>query len=342
MPNKPAEYNFESLKKVVVLSGGTGAAKFLNALNLLENDLEITAIVNTGDDIVHCGLHISPDIDTIIYTLGDEINKKTGWGMKNESWQAMENFVALEKKLLNNLGGQSSNSSNGTNELKNAWFNLGDRDIGTHLYRTSRLRDGASLSQVTKELTKRFSIKVNILPMTDDKVETRITLSSGEEVSFQNYFVKLRHSTPLKSVYFKGAENVKPAPNVMDALESADKIIIAPSNPALSIAPILAIKEIGRLVSKRRRDTVFISPIIGGKALKGPADRVLEELGYIPDAGGVAKFYSDYADTAVIDLKDEHLIDVVEEMGIKCIATNTIMSNKKSSKALANIVLYET
>ena len=311
--------------KIAVLSGGVGAAKFLRALSYLSTKPEITAIVNTGDDMNHCGLHISPDIDTIIYTLSGEINKKTGWGLNRESWQAMDTLKKLE----------------GKQEANYSWFNLGDRDLGTHLFRTGKLKNKIPLSQITAELAHQNGLDIKILPMSDDTVQTQISLSSGEEVSFQEYFVKLKHKVAIKSVRYKGAETAKPAPGVIESLEFCDKIIIAPSNPVLSIAPILSIPEINKIVSKRRNDTYFISPLIEGKALKGPADRVLLELGYIPDAAGVARFYSSNIsiDNAVIDIKDENLVSVIEEMGLRVLATNTIMSNKRTSKELAEAVM---
>lgn len=317
--------------KIVVLSGGVGAAKFLRALQMLDQKIEITAIVNTGDDTKHCGLHVSPDIDTIIYTLSNNINKKTGWGLKNETWNAMKGLNDLEVHL---------NAELNEGENTYGWFNLGDNDIGTHLYRTSRLLDGIPLSQITAEIAKKFDIDINILPMSNDSVQTKLSLTDSKtEISFQEYFVKHKHNIAIDSVRFEGAQSAIPAPSVIEAIESADKIIIAPSNPVLSISPILAIEKISQLISKRRKDCAFISPLVDGKALKGPADRIMLELGYIPDAGGVAKFYSDYADNAVIDTQDINLVPAIEEMGLKCLAVNTIMSNSKTSKQLAEFIM---
>ncbi len=315
----------------------------LSALKAVVPAENITAIVNTGDDMTHCGLHISPDIDTIIYTLSGQINRKTGWGLRNESWNAMQSLKMLEgaqnlqKKNLPKKDLQKNSA------LKYGWFNLGDRDLGTHLYRAARLAEGAKLSQITAEMAAQYGVGINILPMTDDPVYTRIlpekNAESGTEISFQEYFVKLRHSVAVQRLRFDGAESAKAAPGVLDALNEAGKIIIAPSNPLLSIGPILAVEEIARVISGRRRDTVFVSPLVGGKALKGPADRVLMEMGYIPDSTGVAKFYSDFADSAIIDIQDANLVEDIELIGLRCMAVNTIMSSPKKSKKLAEDIL---
>ncbi len=335
---------------VAVLAGGVGGAKILSALKSTISAENITAIVNTGDDMNHCGLHISPDIDTIIYTLSGQINKKTGWGLRNESWNAMQSLKMLEK--IQNQADDNPHEKNNPHEKKAGkygWFNLGDRDLGTHLYRTARLAEGAKLSQITAEIASQYGAGINILPMTDDPVYTRIlpeesaeteeSAENGTEISFQEYFVKLRHSVAIQRLRFEGAETAQAGQGVVDALKKAEKILIAPSNPLLSIGPILAIKEIARIVSSRRKDTCFVSPLVGGKALKGPADRVLKEMGYIPDSSGVARFYSDFADSAIIDIQDEDLVEDVESLGIRCLAVNTIMSSRRKSTRLVENIL---
>ena len=290
---------------------------------------QITAIVNTGDDISHCGLWISPDIDTVIYTLAGEINPKTGWGLKKESWQAMESLHNLEAS---------------TSELKYGWFNLGDRDLGTHLYRTARLQAGITLSQITAEIAGAFGLQAQILPMSEDRVETRVLLENPgpeneQEIGFQEYFVRLKHSVPIKDIKYVGANEASPTPQVLEAIKSADKIILAPSNPLLSIAPILAMPKIEEALAKRIPDITAISPIVAGKALKGPADRVLSELGFESSALGVAKIYSQKIHTLVIDAQDKDLTSSIEAMGINCKPLDTIMSTPKKAEALARAVL---
>lgn len=304
---------------IVTLAGGVGAARFLKGLCLVRNPRELVAVINTADDIVLHGLHISPDIDTVTYSLAGVDNPETGWGIAGETWQAM--------KSLDFLGG-------------NAWFQLGDKDLGTHLFRTSRLGEGMSLSDVTAEIASRFSVEVNLIPMSDDKISTFVTLKdSGNEVSFQEYFVKLKHSVPIKSVRFDGSDCGQPGPNVISSILEAEKIVIAPSNPLVSIGPILSISEIESAVRSRRESTVAISPIVNGLALKGPADRMMQELGHEPSVVGVARIYKDLAATLVIDYADEEHKESIESLGMHCVVTDTVMSSPEISASLASIVL---
>ena len=304
---------------IVTLAGGVGAARFLKGLCLVRNPRELVAVINTADDIVLHGLHISPDIDTVTYSLAGVDNPETGWGIAGETWKAM--------KSLDFLGG-------------NAWFQLGDKDLGTHLFRTSRLGEGMSLSDVTAEIASRFSVEVNLIPMSDDKISTFVTLKdSGNEVSFQEYFVKLKHSVPIKSVRFDGSDCGQPGPNVISSILEAEKIVIAPSNPLVSIGPILSISEIESAVRSRRESTVAISPIVNGLALKGPADRMMQELGHEPSVVGVARIYKDLAATLVIDHADEEHKESIESLGMHCVVTDTVMSSPEISASLASIVL---
>lgn len=304
---------------IVTLAGGVGAARFLKGLCLVRNPRELVAVINTADDIVLHGLHISPDIDTVTYSLAGVDNPETGWGIAGETWQAM--------KSLDFLGG-------------NAWFQLGDKDLGTHLFRTSQLGEGMSLSDVTAEIASRFSVEVNLIPMSDDKISTFVTLKdSGNEVSFQEYFVKLKHSVPIKSVRFDGSDCGQPGPNVISSILEAEKIVIAPSNPLVSIGPILSISEIESAVRSRRESTVAISPIVNGLALKGPADRMMQELGHEPSVVGVARIYKDLAATLVIDYADEEHKESIESLGMHCVVTDTVMSSPEISASLASIVL---
>jgi LPPG:FO 2-phospho-L-lactate transferase len=287
----------------------------------------ITAVVNTGDDTVLHGLHISPDLDTVTYTLGAAINPATGWGLAGETWQAMEELAALSEGRL-------------------SWFNLGDRDLGTHLYRTARLAEGARLSQVTAEIAARWGVAVRLLPMTDDPVETRIraSLENGaeRELGFQEYFVGHRHDVPVRAVRFQGVEDAQAGPGVLEAIAGAARIVICPSNPIVSIGPVLATGGIGEAVAARRDDVVAISPIVGGRALKGPADRMLADLGFTSSVSGVARLWSRYAATLVIDPADEGERELVEEAGMACVVHPSVMTRPADAHALARVVLGAT
>jgi LPPG:FO 2-phospho-L-lactate transferase len=237
---------------IVALAGGVGAARMLRALSSVTDPGEITAVVNTGDDVVMHGLRISPDLDTVVYTLAGAINPDTGWGLAGETWQAMEELRRVSSGRL-------------------GWFNLGDRDLGTHLFRTSRLGEGATLTEVTAELARRWAVGVRVLPMSDDRVETRVVLDAGGgrpgvEIGFQEYFVGRRHDVAVTSVHFAGVEAARPAPGVIDALAGADLVVICPSNPLVSIAPVLAVPGVADAVSARRESVVAVSPGVPSKA----------------------------------------------------------------------------
>lgn len=310
---------------VAVISGGVGAARFLRGLIDVVDPVAVTAVVNVGDDLELHGLHISPDLDTVTYTLAGEINPETGWGLRDESWQAM---AGVER-----YGGQS-------------WFSLGDRDLGTHLYRTQRLAEGAPLSRVTAEIAEAWALGLTVLPVTDDRLRTMVTLDgpseeAGSEIAFQEYFVAHRHSVPVRSVRFDGAEQTLPAPGVLDALEQADTIVIAPSNPIVSIDPVLAVPGVRQLLEARRDNVVAISPIIAGRALKGPADRLLRELGHAASVAGVARLYAPFASTLVIDEADAALVPSVEEPGMRALVTPTVMTDPAAAAALAKTVLAQ-
>jgi LPPG:FO 2-phospho-L-lactate transferase len=316
---------------ITVIAGGVGAARMLRALLQVVDVSEVTAIVNVGDDLVLHGLHISPDLDTVTYTLADAINPDTGWGLVNESWQS--------RTMLEQYGGVS-------------WFGLGDRDLGTHLYRTQRLHEGADLATVTAEIIAAWNLGLTVLPATCDSLRTMVTLAAddaagsntpilaaGTEISFQEYFVQRHHSVPISNVRFEGAEDSEPAPRVLDAIESADLIVIAPSNPLVSIAPVLAVPGIRDALVRRRKNVIAVSPIIAGAALKGPADRMLAELGHDASVLGVAALYNEFVSTLVIDTADDSLKSAVESFGLNCIVTETIMSKPGVSESLARTVL---
>jgi len=310
---------------ITVLAGGVGAARLLRGMVRAVPASDVTAIVNTADDVVLHGLHVSPDLDTVTYTLAEAGNPETGWGLAGETWQAMD---ALER-----LGGH-------------AWFRLGDRDLGTHLHRTGRLAEGAGLAAVTAEIAAAWGLELTLLPMTEDRVATMVTLArcdeareesseqtseqASREVGFQEYFVRLGHSVAVESV---------PGPGVLDALADADVVVIAPSNPIVSIGPLLAVPGIAEALRSRRADTVAVSPIVAGAALKGPADRLMRELGHEASVVGVARLYRDLAATLVVDTADAGLADAVEAEGMACVVTDTIMSSAEVAADLSRRIL---
>jgi len=303
---------------IAALAGGVGAARFLRGLVDIHDPGDITVVVNTGDDVVLHGLHISPDIDTVTYTLAGAINAETGWGLTDETWTVMD---ALERyKGI-------------------TWFRLGDRDLATHLYRTQRLGEGARLSEVTAEVATAWDLRLRLLPMTDDGVATRLDVEGEGELSFQDYFVRLRHEVTVKAVRYAGAETAAVAPGVLEALAAADRLIICPSNPILSIAPIRAVNGVDAALTARRDDVVAVSPIVAGAALKGPADRVMAELGIEPTVVGVARLYAPVAGTLVVDEADEGLASAVEDQGMRCVVAPTVMHGAREAADLARTVL---
>lgn len=310
--------------RVAVLCGGVGAARFLRGLLEVHDPTAVTGIVNVGDDSIIHGLHVSPDLDTITYTLAGADNPDTGWGLRGETWQAMEQLRAHAAANAIDAAADAA-----------GWFSLGDRDLGTHLYRTSRLAQGAALSQITAEICRTFDLRLRLVPVTGDPVRTRLRAADGRDLSFQEYFVRERHSVEVASVRFDGADRARPDPAAIDALESAAAVIIAPSNPIVSIDPVLAVTGVRDLVRSRRDRTVAISPIVGGAALKGPADRLMRELGLEPSVVGVARHYAPIASTLVIDPADEALADRVEAEGIRAVVTPTVMSAPGVASALA-------
>lgn len=308
---------------VCVLAGGVGAARMLAALLEVVDPASVTAVANVGDDLELHGLRISPDLDTITYTLAGAINPETGWGLAGETWQALD--------MVRRYGGVD-------------WFGLGDRDLGTHLYRTQRLGSGATLTEVTAEIAGAWGLGLRVLPVTDDRLRTMVTLGgdgpdAGTEVTFQEYFVKLRHDVAVRSVRFEGAESARPAPDVLGAIEGAGTVVIAPSNPVVSIDPVLAVPGVRSAIERRRERTVAVSPIIAGAALKGPADRLLHELGHEASVVGVARWYSRLAATLVIDEADADLAPAVAAEGITPVVTRTIMREPGVAASLARTVL---
>ncbi|HZB70533.1 MAG TPA: 2-phospho-L-lactate transferase [Acidimicrobiales bacterium] len=303
---------------IAVLCGGVGAARYLRGLVQVVDAADVTAVVNTGDDLTLHGLRICPDIDTITYTLGDGIDPERGWGLAGETWAAME--------ALDRYGGTT-------------WFRLGDRDLATHLFRTGRLHEGAGLAEITAEVAAGWGVGVRLLPVTEDPVATRFTLTGGEEITFQEYFVQRRHGVPVTAVRFAGVELARPGPGVLEALATADRVVVAPSNPVVSIGPVVAVPGVREALEARRDEVVAVSPIIAGAALKGPADRLLDELGEEPSVVGVARRYAPFVGTLVIDGADADRAPAVEAEGVRCVVAPTIMSGPAESAALARVTL---
>ena len=303
------------MSPVAVLAGGVGAARFLDGLVRVVAPTDVTAIVNVGDDMEWSGLHISPDLDTVTYTLADLVNPETGWGLRGESRRTLDRLSAL--------GGPD-------------WFMIGDLDLATHLYRTHRLSQGDPLSTITRDLTRRLGLELAITPVTDDRLRTVVQTDSGE-LAFQDYFVRRRAADPVLSLRFDGANSSSPAPGVIDSLQEADVIVIAPSNPFLSIDPLLSVPGVRDAVTSRAAPVVAISPIIGGQAVKGPAADILQSLGHDVSALGVARIYGSLADVFILDEEDASLASEIEaETGMRVVVMATLMKDVETKMALAS------
>jgi LPPG:FO 2-phospho-L-lactate transferase len=306
--------------QITALAGGVGAARLLRGLVEVVDAADVTAIVNTGDDVVLHGLHVSPDLDTVTYTLADAVSAERGWGLEDESWTVMDALVRYEPRAV-------------------TWFRLGDQDLATHLYRTQRLAEGATLTEATAEITAAWKVGARLLPMSDDRVETRMNVAGEGEIGFQDYFVRRRHAVAVESVRFAGAASARPGPGVLAALAEAEVVVICPSNPIVSIGPVLAVPGIRDAVAARRRDCVAVSPIVAGAALKGPADRLLAELGHEVSVVGVARLYAPLAATLVIDEADAALAPQVRAAGMECVVTPAVMYGVPEAAALAAAIL---
>lgn len=307
---------------LVALAGGVGAARFLRGLVRVVRPEDVVAIVNTGDDDVFHGLHVSPDLDSVTYTLAGAEHPGQGWGLANETFTVMES--------LERYGAPT-------------WFRLGDRDLATHLHRTQLLRGGATLSQATQEISRAWGIRSRLLPMSDDRVSTRITVRSGDgstpELRMQEWFVRERCEPPVVAVRFDGVEASRPAPGVLDALEQAETVLICPSNPVISIGPILAVPGVRDVLERRRSRVVGVSPIIGGAPVKGPADRLMQPLGIEVSCVGVARTYADVCATLVIDAGDAPRAAEVEATGVRAVVADTLMTDARVAAALARHTL---
>jgi len=303
---------------VVVLSGGTGGAKLVQGLKHVVPNESLTVIVNTADDLRWWGLHVSPDVDSILYALADAISPERGWGLDNESFRCLERMEQL---------GQP------------AWFRLGDLDLATHLVRTNLLRDGESLSGVTAELARRMGIRTRVLPMSNDRVATMLDTPLGT-LNFQEYFVRERHQVEVRAVHFEGAERAKPAPGVLECLHSADVIILAPSNPVTSIGPILAVPGMREALRQASAPVTAVSPIIGGDAFSGPAGTLMKRKGWPSTIAGVAQAYEDFLDILIVDMADHADADHLREGDLHVLCANTIMKTPQDKQELARFTLH--
>ncbi len=302
---------------IVVLAGGVGAARFLQGVVQVVPQEELTVIVNTGDDREFYGLYVSPDLDIVMYTLAGLVDEAQGWGIRGDTYHTMQQ--------LTSYGNED-------------WFQLGDRDLATHIHRTQLLRQGKTLSEITDDLRARLGLKLRILPMSDQPVQTHVQTPAGR-LHFEEYFVKRRCSDPVQGVEFVGVDTAKPAPGVLDALKEAEAILIAPSNPIVSIGSILAVPGVHDVLHEASGMVVAVSPLVGGAPIKGPADKLMNGLHMEASATGVARHYRDFLDVMVIDQQDAHLLPAIEDLGIPAVATDTIMRDAASKKALAHAVL---
>jgi LPPG:FO 2-phospho-L-lactate transferase len=303
--------------KITALAGGVGAARFLTGLTKVTAPEDLTVIVNTGDDINLFGLHISPDVDIVTYTLAGIVDEAKGWGIKDDTFQALANL-----KLLG----------------ADAWFNLGDKDLATHIYRTNRQHQGATFTEVTDEVRAKLGLKTRILPMSNDYFETRIKTPMGT-MHFEEYFVKYQCKPQFLGVEFAGGASAKPAPGVLDSLSDADLVIVCPSNPIVSVGTILSIAGVRDALRRTKARVVAVSPIVAGATIKGPADKMLSGLGVEVSAFGVAEFYSDFLDAIVIDSRDADQKARIEKLGVAISVTNTIMRSLEDKIALAKAAL---
>jgi LPPG:FO 2-phospho-L-lactate transferase len=311
--------------KVVALAGGVGAGKFLRGLIRVVPPEDVTVIVNTGDDIVLHGLHVSPDLDSVTYWLGGVADRDRGWGRAGETFRATEELRAF--------GAAGS------------WFGLGDLDLATHIYRTEMLAEGRSLSEATSVLAARFGVKAHLLPMTDDPVATHVEVSGDTgaalDLHFQEYWVRRGGRDEVKAVRFEGIERARPAPGVVQAIEGADAVLLCPSNPIVSVDPILAVPRIGEAVAARRGRAAGVSPIVGGSPLRGMADKLLPVVGVEVSAAGVASYYAGRGLIGgwVIDGVDRELAGRVRALGIGVTVTDTIMVDDEAAERLARTAL---
>ena len=304
--------------KLVALAGGTGAAKFLRGLARLVDPRDLSIIVNTGDDAEIWGLHVSPDLDTVCYTLAGLIDEAKGWGVRDETFRALEHMVRFGEPT---------------------WFNLGDRDLATHLHRTRLLREGRSLSEATRSIAGSLGVTASLIPMSDQPVRTRLLGPEGW-LDFQEYFVREKAQVEIREVRYSGAEAAEPAPGVLEAIRAARSVIVCPSNPITSIGPILAVPGVPEALAQTAATTVAISPIVRDDAVSGPAGRLMAVSGLPVSAAGVARAYARWLDLLVLDERDSGQIPDVRRLGVSPVTAQTIMATRADEVALARKVLH--
>jgi LPPG:FO 2-phospho-L-lactate transferase len=303
--------------KTTALAGGVGGSKLLLGLYRVMDPADLAIIVNTGDDIVMHGLHVSPDPDIIIYTLAGVVNEETGWGIQGETFRVAEGLAKYGRPV---------------------WFMLGDRDLATHVHRSALMREGATLSQALESIRTALGVRAQLLPMSDDHVPTTLDTDEGR-MHLQDYLVRRRCEPRLRAVCLEDAQRARPAPGVIEAIESADGIVISPSNPLISIGPILAVSGVREALRKRRTDVVAVCPLVGGKSLKGPSDKMMAELGQDVSAVGVASLYRDICATLIIDHADEAASAAIEALGMRAVVRPTVMKSVDDRERLARHLL---
>ena len=302
---------------ITVLTGGTGGAKFVDGLRQIVKAEDLTLIVNTGDDMVWWGLYVSPDIDSITYMLAGKLSPERGWGVRGETFHCLRAMGQLGQPI---------------------WFHTGDRDLATHILRSKLLADGKTLSEVTAEISSKLGIRARILPMSNSRVETRVTTPIGE-LSFEEYFVQRWYQDPVESVRYAGASDAEPSPGVIQAIRSAEFVLLAPSNPISSITPILAVPGIREALRETRARTVAVSPIVAGAAVSGPAGTMMAAQGYEVSIAGVADCYRDFLDVLVVDTVDAYAAQGLQQSGMRVVCTRTVMRSARDRVALARAVM---
>ena len=303
--------------KVTALAGGVGAARFLTGLVQHIKPLDLTVIANTGDDIELFGLHISPDVDIVTYTLAGIVDEAKGWGIKSDTFYFLE--------ALKGYG-------------VDAWFNIGDRDLATHIYRTTQLGQGKTLAEVTANISRNLGLKTTILPMSNCHFQTKIKTYIGT-MHFEEYFVKHRFQLEVLGIEFEGADSATAAPGVLEAILQADLVVVCPSNPLVSVQTILSVKGVRDAMRQTYARVVGVSPIVGGKAIKGPADRMLRAMGFEASAASVAGLYSDFMDVFVIDEQDFAEVPRIRALGVEVVVADTVMRSLADKAELAKTVL---
>jgi LPPG:FO 2-phospho-L-lactate transferase len=297
-----------------------GAAKFIRGLVRRIDPRDLSVIVNTGDDEHFYGLHVSPDVDTIVYTIANVVNRTNGWGVQGETFNTLDALARFYGR---------------------PWFNLGDRDLATHLYRSERLRDGVRLSEVTAEIASRFGVKAKVIPMSDDPVRTHIKLTGRAPIPFQEYFVRGRARGAVERIELRGIEQARATPQGIRAIKESVAVILAPSNPFVSLGPILQLAGVRDALRSVRERVAAISPIVGGKTVKGPADKMMRGLGHEVSPLGVARLYRDFLGVFVLDNVDRRFLEPIRQLGIRAIAADTIMNAPAKAARLADVVLRE-